>query len=366
MEFKIAVLGGDGIGPEVTAHGVLVLKALERLYGHRFDLEYGDVGGVSMDNHGTPLLPEVRDLAASADAVLFGAVGGPQWDDPAASQHPEDALLQLRAHLGVFANIRPVKVYSWLADSSVLKPSVLEGVDLVVVRELTGGLYYAQPKGRSQTPQGISAVDTMRYSEEEVERVLRVGFEVARGRRGRLTSVDKANVLECSRLWRQTATRLAPEYPEVELEHVLVDSCAMQLIQQPARFDVIVTENTFGDILTDEASVLAASMGVLPSASLAGVPRAGGRIPGFYEPIHGTAPDIAGQGIANPIGSILSVAMMARYSLGLTEEAAGVERGVEQVLADGYRTADIAVPGSSQVGTGEMGDRILAAMERGR
>ncbi|PKB79257.1 MAG: 3-isopropylmalate dehydrogenase [SAR202 cluster bacterium Io17-Chloro-G9] len=366
MEFKIAVLGGDGIGPEVTSQGVLVLKALERLHGHRFDLEYGDVGGVSMDNHGTPLLPEVQDLAASADGVLFGAVGGPKWDDPAASQHPEDALLQLRAHLGVFANIRPVKVYPLLADSSVLKPSVLEGVDLVVVRELTGGLYYAQPKGRSETPQGISAVDTMRYSEEEVERILRVGFELAGSRRGKLASVDKANVLECSRLWRQTATRLASDYPEVELEHVLVDSCAMQLIQQPARFDVIVAENTFGDILTDEASVLAASMGLLPSASLAGVPQSGGRTPGFYEPIHGTAPDIAGKGIANPIGSILSVAMMARYSLGLTEEAAGVERGVEQVLADGYRTADIAVPSSSQVGTEEMGHRILAALEHGR
>ena len=366
MEFKIAVLGGDGIGPEVTAQGVKVLEAMGRVHGHHFSLEYGDVGGISMDKHGTPLLPEVRELAASADAVLFGAVGGPKWDDPGASQHPEDALLALRAHLGVFANIRPVKAYPLLADSSPLKPSVLEGVDLVVVRELTGGLYYAQPKGRHQTPQGAVAVDTMRYSEAEVERVLRVGFDLARSRSGKLTSVDKANVLECSRLWRQKAGQLAPEYPEVKLEHVLVDACAMQLIQNPARFDVIVAENTFGDILTDEASVLAASMGLLPSASLAGVPRAGVRIPGFYEPIHGTAPDIAGQGVANPIASILSVALMARYSLGLTEEAAGVERGVDEVLVQGYRTADIAAPGHAPTGTEEMGALIVAALELGR
>ena len=366
MEFKIAVLAGDGIGPEVTAQGVKVLKALEPVYGHRFSLEYGDVGGVSLDKHGSPLLPEVLKLAASAHAVLFGAVGGPKWDDPAAPQHPEDALLQLRAHLGVFANIRPVKVHPWLADTSPLKASLLEGVDLVVVRELTGGLYYARPKGRRQTRRGGTAVDTMRYSEAEVERVLRVGFDLARSRRGRLASVDKANVLECSRLWRQTANGLAPEYPEVELEHVLVDSCAMQLIQNPSRFDVIVAENTFGDILTDEASVLATSMGVLPSASLADVPRAGVRIPGFYEPIHGTAPDIAGEGIANPIASILSVALMARYSLGLTDEAASVERGVEQVLANGYRTADIAAPGSTPTGTEKMGDLIVAAVESGR
>ena len=362
MEFNIAVLGGDGIGPEVTAEGVKVLEAVGRIFGHRFNLSYGDVGGVSIDKQGTPLSAEVRDLAADVDAVLFGAVGGPKWDDPAAPVRPEDALLQLRSHLGVFANIRPVKVYPELAESSVLKPHVLAGVDLVVVRELTGGLYYAQPKGRHQTPQGWSGVDTMRYSEAEIERVLRVGFELALGRRKKLASVDKANVLECSRLWRQTATRLATEYPDVELEHVLVDSCAMLLIQQPARFDVIVSENTFGDILSDEAAVLAASMGLLPSASLSGVPVAGGRTPGFYEPIHGSAPDIAGQGIANPTGSILSVALMLRYSLGLVEEAAHVERAVEQVLEAGYRTPDIFTEGSQRAGTTEMGDRIVAAL----
>ena len=362
MEFQIAVLGGDGIGPEVTEQAVRVLKAVETISGHQFNLTYGDVGGVSIDKHGTALQDEVADLAAAADAVLFGAVGGPKWDDPTAPVRPEDAILRLRSHLGVFANIRPVKVYPWLAESSALKPSVIEGVDLVVVRELTGGLYYAQPKERTQTPQGWSAVDTMRYSESEIGRILRVGFELARVRRKKLASVDKANVLECSRLWRQIATQMAGEYPDVELEHVLVDSCAMQLIQQPGRFDVIVAGNMFGDILTDEASVLASSMGLLPSASLSGVPRDGALAPGFYEPIHGTAPDIAGKGIANPVGSILSVALMLRYSLGLTEEASWVERAVDRVLGAGSRTADIAAGASSHCSTVEMGGLVAASL----
>ena len=364
MQFKIAVLPGDGIGPEVTAEGVKVLRAVGRAFNHRLDFQYADAGGISIDRHGIALLPEALELAESADAVLFGAVGGPKWDDPGAAVRPEDAILQLRSHLGVFANIRPVKVFPWLADSSALKPEVLDGVDMVVVRELTGGLYYAQPKGRDETPQGWTAVDTMRYSEPEIERILRVGFELARGRRGKLVSVDKANVLECSRLWRQTATRLSEEYPDVELEHLLVDNCAMQLIQRPSRFDVIVSENTFGDILTDEASVLAASMGLLPSASLAEVPALGARTPGLYEPIHGTAPDIAGRGIANPVASILSVAMMARHSLGLTEEAAVTERAVEEALAENYRTADIATPNAKPVSTAEMGDRVASAVQR--
>ena len=362
MEFKIAVLPGDGIGPEVTAEATKILLALGRAFGHRFDFEYADVGGISIDKHGTALLPEVLELVQSADAVLFGAVGGPKWDDPAATVRPEDAILQLRAHMGVFANIRPVKVNPWLVDASALKPEVLDSVDMVVVRELTGGLYYAEPKGREKTPQGWTAVDTMRYSEAEIERILRVGFELAGGRRGKLASVDKANVLECSRLWRQTATRLAEDYPDVNLEHMLVDNCAMQLIQRPASFDVIVAENTFGDILTDEASILAASLGLLPSASLAEVPVTGKRTLGLYEPIHGTAPDIAGQGIANPIASILSAAMMLRYSLGLTEEAAVVERAVDQVLAQNYRTADIAPSDTSSISTTEMGDRIVSAL----
>ena len=362
MEFNIAVLGGDGIGPEVTNESVKILGSVAKNFGHSFNLEYGDVGGISIDKHGTPLLDEVRELAGSSDAVLFGAVGGPKWDDPTATMRPEDGLLQLRAEMGVFANIRPVKVYPDLIESSVLKPEVLEGVDMVVVRELTGGLYYGKPKGRNQTSEGWTSVDTMFYTEAEIERVLRVGFELAQGRRHKLASIDKANVLECSRLWRQIATNLAPEYPDVELEHVLVDACAMQLVQDPSRFDVIVAENTFGDILTDEAAVLAASMGLLPSASLSDVPIAGRRITGFYEPIHGTAPDIAGKGIANPIGSILSMALMLRYSLGLTEEAASVERAVESVLDSGFRTPDIVSGNADTTSTTDMGDQVAKAL----
>ena len=362
MEFNIAVLGGDGIGPEVTNESVKVLNAVSKAFGHTFNLTYGDVGGISIDKHGTPLLDEVRELAGSSDAVLFGAVGGPKWDDPTANMRPEDGLLQLRAEMGVFANIRPVKVYPNLIESSVLKPEVLEGVDMVVVRELTGGLYYGEPKGRNETANGWTSVDTMFYTEAEIERVLRVGFELAQGRRGKLASIDKANVLECSRLWRHIATNLAPEYPNVELEHVLVDACAMQLVQDPRRFDVIVAENTFGDILTDEAAVLAASMGLLPSASLSDVPIAGRKISGFYEPIHGTAPDIAGKGIANPIGSILSTALMLRYSLGMTEEATSVEKAVESVLNNGSRTPDIISEGGEKTSTTDMGDKIAQAI----
>ncbi|MBM12752.1 MAG: 3-isopropylmalate dehydrogenase [Chloroflexi bacterium] len=365
VEFNIAVLGGDGIGPEVTDQGVRVLEAVGRAFGHTFNLSYGDIGGISIDKHGTPLTDETIGLLDSNDAVLFGAVGGPKWDSPDAKVRPEIGLLDMRAHMGVFANIRPVKVYSQLVESSVLKPDIVTGVDLVVVRELTGGLYYAEPRGRRETPNGIVAEDTMRYTEGEIERVVRVGFELARGRRKKLASVDKANVLECSRLWRTVATRLAAEYPDVELEHVLVDACAMQLIQRPIDYDVIVAENTFGDILSDEASMLAASMGLLPSASLAGVPVAGMRSGGLYEPIHGTAPDIAGKGIANPTGSILSVALMVRYSLGLTEEGAAIELAVDQVLGQNVRTADIVTEGTQQVSTVEMGDRVVAAIEQG-
>jgi 3-isopropylmalate dehydrogenase len=365
VEFNIAVLGGDGIGPEVTDQGVRALEAVGRAFGHEFNLIYGDIGGISIDKHGIPLTDETRGLLDSNDAVLFGAVGGPKWDSPDAKERPEKGLLDMRAHMGVFANIRPVKVYPWLSESSVLKPHIIEGVDLVVVRELTGGLYYAEPRGRRETPNGIIAEDTMRYTEGEIERVVRVGFELARGRRKKLTSVDKANVLECSRLWRTVATRLGAEYPDIELEHVLVDACAMQLIQAPASYDVIVAENTFGDILSDEASVLAASMGLLPSASLAGVPIEGQRSGGLYEPIHGTAPDIAGKGIANPTGSMLSVALMVRYSFGLTEEGAAIERAVDKVLEQGARTADTATEGTERVSTIEMGDRVVAAIETG-
>ena len=362
MEFNIAVLPGDGIGPEVIAEGVKTLDAVGKRFGHSFRYTYDDVGGVAIDKHGTALKPETVEMVQGSDALLFGAVGGPKWDDPTAPVRPEDGLLAIRKGLGVFANIRPVKVFPDLVDSSVLKPSVLEGVDIVLIRELTGGVYYGLPRGRRETRKGWTAVDTMRYTQAEIERVLRVGFELAQRRSKKLASVDKANVLETSRLWRRLATEMSEQYPDVELEHVLVDTCAMQLIQRPSRFDVIVTENTFGDILTDEAAVLAASMGLLASASLAGVPVEGRRTMGMYEPIHGTAPDIAGKGMANPIATVLSVALMMRYSLGLTEEAAAVERAVEQVLASGLRTPDVAGAGGRQVGTLEMGDALAAAV----
>ena len=362
MDFNIAVLPGDGIGPEVIAEGVKVLERVGDRFGHRFRLSYDDVGGAAIDKHGVALRPATMEMAREADAVLFGAVGGPKWDDPKAKVRPEDGILEIRKALALFANIRPVKVFPDLVESSVLKPGVLEGVDMVVIRELTGGLYYALPKSRRKTRRGWTGVDTLRYSQAEIERVLRVGFELARRRSGKLTSVDKANVLETSRLWRQVATDLAEEYPEVELEHILVDNCAMQLVQRPARFDVIVAENTFGDILTDEAAVLAASMGLLPSASLSEIPMEGRRARGLYEPIHGTAPDIAGQGIANPIAAILSVALMLRYSLGLTEEAAVVEQAVERALDGGLRTPDIAAQPGSAATTTEMGEGIASAL----
>ena len=362
MEFNIAVLPGDGIGPEVITEGVKILDAVGTRFGHSFRYTYDDVGGIAIDKHGTALKPETVEMIQGSDALLFGAVGGPKWDDPTAPVRPEDGLLAIRKGLGVFANIRPVKVFPDLVDSSVLKPSVLEGVDIILIRELTGGVYYGLPRGRRETRKGWTAVDTMRYTQDEIERVLRVGFELAQRRSKKLASVDKANVLETSRLWRRLATEMSEEYPEVELEHVLVDTCAMQLIQRPSRFDVIVTENTFGDILTDEAAVLAASMGLLSSASLAGVPVEGRRTMGMYEPIHGTAPDIAGKGMANPIATVLSVALMMRYSLGLTEEAAAVERAVEQVLASGLRTPDVAGGGGKQVGTSDLGDALAAAI----
>ncbi len=366
MDFRILVLPGDGIGPEVVQQGVRVLEKVGSRFGHRFELSYDDVGGAAIDKHGVALRASTMEAAGGYDAVLFGAVGGPKWDDPQAKVRPEEGILGIRKGLSVFANLRPVKILPDMVDASVIKPSVLQDVDMLVVRELTGGLYYAKPKGRRQTRQGWTSVDTMRYSQAEIERVLKVGFELARRRKGKLTSVDKANVLETSRLWRQTATDMASQYPDVEMEHMLVDTCAMQIVQRPSRFDVIVTENTFGDILTDEAGILAASMGLLPSASLAGVPADGGRAIGLYEPIHGSAPDIAGQGIANPIATMFSVALLMRYSLGLTEEASVVERAVEDVLGEGYRTADIAEASAGRaikrVSTEEMGDQVLSAL----
>ena len=356
MEFEIAVLPGDGIGPEVVAEALKVLQAVGEKFGHSFHLHDGLVGGIAIDTQGTALSDDTLDMCRQCDAVLLGAVGGSKWDDPQAKIHPEDGLLALRKGLELFANLRPVKVFPMLVDSTNLKPEVVKGVDLVVVRELTGGLYFGQPKKQWRTRKGRRAVDTMAYSEMEIERILRVGFELARSRRKKLTSVDKANVLQSSRLWRQLATEISADYPDVELQHMLVDACAMRFIQRPSEFDVLVTENMFGDILTDEASMLAGSMGMLPSASLAGIPKE--RTFGMYEPIHGSAPSRAGQNLANPIATILSVAMMLRYSFALETEAQTVESAVLGVLEQGYRTYDIMSEGKLRVGTKEMGDLI--------
>ncbi len=363
MQFNLAVLPGDGIGPEVTDEAIKVLQAAGNRFGHSFNLSYGLIGGVAIDKEGTALPPATLKMCRGSDAVLLGAVGGPKWDDPRATVRPEDGLLAVRKGLGLFANLRPVKVFPMLIDATNLKPEVIEGVDFIFIRELTGGLYFGRPKKQWQTSRGRRAVDTMTYSEQEIERIIRVGFELARGRLKKLVSVDKANVLQTSRLWRQIAVELAKEYPDVELEHMLVDACAMKLIQQPTYFDILVTENTFGDILTDESSTLAGSMGMLPSASLAEVPREEVKILGIYEPIHGSDPDRAGLNMDNPIATILSVAMMLRYSLSLTEEAATIERAVDQVLQQGYRTYDIMGDGKTKVGTKEMGDLIAGKVE---
>ena len=356
MEFNIAVLPGDGVGPEVTGEAIKVLQAIEEKFGHSFHLHQGLVGGVAIDTLGTALSEETLNMCKECDAVLLGAVGGPKWDNPQAKVHPEDGLLALRKELGLFANLRPVKVFPMLVNSTSLKPKVIEGVDLVVVRELTGGLYFGQPKKQWETSEGRQAVDTLFYSEGEIERILRVGFELAHNRRKKLTSVDKANVLQSSRLWRQIAIEISADYPDVELQHMLVDACAMRLIQHPTDLDVLVTENMFGDILTDEASMLAGSMGMLPSASLAGIPK--GKTFGMYEPIHGSAPRRAGQNMANPIATILSVAMMLRYSFELETEAQAIENAVLATLEEGYRTYDIMSEGKTKVGTKEMGELI--------
>ncbi|MFC1987765.1 3-isopropylmalate dehydrogenase [Chloroflexota bacterium] len=362
MKCDLAVLPGDGVGPEVVDEGIKVLQAVGRRFGHTFNLHYDLIGGIAIDKTGEALTKDTLKLCQKCDAVLLGAVGGPKWDNPLARVRPEDGLLALRKGLGLFANLRPIKVFSVLANSTNLRQEVIEGVDFIFIRELTGGLYFGRPKRRWQTSRGRRAIDSMAYSEQEIERIVRVGFELARTRRKKLISVDKANVLESSRLWRQVAIEVSRDYPDIELEHMLVDSCAMRLIQNPKYLDVLVTENTFGDILTDEASMLAGSMGMLPSASLAGVPQEGVSIFGLYEPIHGSAPRHTGLNVANPIATILSVAMMLRYSLGLTEETKIVETAVEAVLNDGYRTYDIMSEGKMKVGTKEMGDLIIRKM----
>ncbi|AGA57198.1 3-isopropylmalate dehydrogenase [Thermobacillus composti KWC4] len=353
---KIAVIAGDGIGPEVVAEAIKVMKKTEELYGLSFEFEHGLFGGIAIDEKGTPLPQETLDMCKAADAVLLGAVGGPKWDNNPKELRPETGLLGIRKALGLFSNIRPAKIFDCLKDASTLKPEVLEGTDLIVVRELTGGIYFGD-KFRREGANGEEAVDTCVYNVHEVERIVRQAFEIARTRRKKLASVDKANVLETSRLWREVVGRIAPEYPDVELEHVLVDNCAMQLLRRPASFDVIVTENMFGDILSDEAAMLTGSIGMLSSASL------GEGAFGLYEPVHGSAPDIAGQGIANPIATILSVALMYRLTFGYHEAAQSIEDAVASVLDAGHRTADIATDRSKSVGTQQMGDLIVAAMK---
>ena len=360
MKFSVAVLPGDGIGPDVITEALKVLRVVARRFGHDIDFRFGLVGGIAIDQHGTALSPETLKVCKKSDAVLLGAVGHPKYDDPKARVHPEDGLLALRKGLSLFANLRPVKVYPALVNNTNFKPEVVKGVDFIFVRELTGGLYFGRPKKQWRTSRGRRAVDSMLYSEQEIERIVRVGFEIARGRGKKLISVDKANVLESSRLWRQVAIEVSQDYSDVELEHMLVDACSMRIIQNPGYLDVLVTENTFGDILSDEASMLAGSMGMLPSASLAGVPKEGIKIFGMYEPIHGSAPRRAGLDVANPIATIMSMAMMLRYSFGLTKEAEVVEAAVEAVLDEDYRTYDIMGEGKTKVGTRKMGDLITA------
>jgi 3-isopropylmalate dehydrogenase len=325
----VVVLPGDGIGPEVTAEALRVLRAVARRGGHELRFTERLMGGCSIDAHGVALTDEVLRECQGSDAVLLGAVGGPKWDDPKARVRPEQGLLALRKGLGVFANLRPVRVHGQLLDSSPIKPDRLRGVDILVIRELTGGLYFGQPKGRDRRDGHERAFDTLEYSDFEIRRVVELAFRLARARRRKVTSVDKANVLESSRLWRQITTEIGERNPDVALDHMLVDTAAMRLVTSPATMDVVVTENMFGDILTDEASVLAGSMGMLPSASI------GEKGPGLYEPIHGSAPDIAGKGIANPVGTVLSSAMMLRHSLGLVAEAELVEAAVDRAIADG-------------------------------
>ena len=364
MKISIAVLPGDGIGPEVITESIKVLEAIGNRFGHDFQIKSGRVGGNAIDDYGTPLPQETIDTCSDSDAILFGAVGGPKWDDPNVDVRPEDGILAIRKSLGLFANLRPVKVYPSLINASPLKPEILKGVDMMVLRELTGGLYFGKPKKRWNTSRGRRGIDTLKYTEAEIVRILKVGFELAMERRKKLTSVDKQNVLESSRLWREIAVEVGRGYPEVELDHILVDNAAMQLIRNPSDFDVIVSENTFGDILSDEASVLSGSMGMLPSASLSSLPGNFGTSSkvSLYEPIHGSAPDIAGKGIANPIGSILSTAMMLRLSFGMHKEADSIEKSIDAALSEGYRTADISSDGGNQVNTTVMGDVIAGAI----
>ena len=352
MEKRICVLAGDGIGPEVTAEAVRVLDAVAGKFGHKFIYDRVDIGGCSIDKFGVPITDENMERCKAADSVLLGAVGGPKWDSCPAEIRPEKALLAVRKELGLFANLRPTKLFPQLANASPLKPEVIgDGIDLMIVRELTGGIYFGRRCTEERDGERVSS-DVMEYYEHEIERIGRVAFETARKRRLRLASVDKANVLDTSRLWRDVMHRLSAEYPDVEYSDILVDNCAMQLIRNPRQFDVIVTENMFGDILSDEASMLTGSIGMMPSASLSE-----GTL-GMYEPIHGSAPDIAGMDIANPLGTILSASMMLRYSFGMSEEADAVDAAVSAVLDAGYRTGDIMQDGCVKVSCSKMGELV--------
>jgi 3-isopropylmalate dehydrogenase len=357
---RIAVLAGDGIGPEIVAQAMKVLSALAS-DGLKVELEAAPFGGAGYDAHGDPLPPATLDLARQADAVLCGAVGGPKYDALPRPQRPEQGILRIRKELGLFANLRPAVLFPELVGASTLKPEVVSGLDIVIVRELTGDIYFGEPRGRRSNARGErEGYDTMLYSEPEIRRIVEVGFQTALKRGKRLCSVDKENVLETSRFWREIAGDVGRKYPQVELSHMYVDNAAMQLVRNPRHFDVIVTGNMFGDILSDEASMLTGSIGMLPSASL----DAAGK--GLYEPVHGSAPDIAGRDLANPLATILSLAMMLRYTFNRAEWADRVEAAVRRVLSDGYRTADIFEPGTRKVGTVGMGDAVVAALKQGR
>ena len=354
---RIVLLPGDGIGPEVVAEGVKVLKMVAEIFGHHFEFEEHLIGGASIDATGEPLGEEALADCRKADAVLLGAVGGPKWDDPSSPVRPEQGLLRIRKELGLFANLRPVRMTASLASASPLKESVVTGADLLVVRELTGGIYFGEPRYREGAGTERRAADTLVYTSPEIERVVRLAFELARGRRKHVTSVDKANVLDSSRLWREVAGEVAAANPDIEFDNGLVDSVAMKLVSSPTSYDVIVTGNMFGDILSDEASILAGSLGMLPSASLAE-----GKF-GLYEPVHGSAPDITGKGLANPVATVLSAAMMLRTSLGLGTEAQAVEAAVDATLAAGYRTRDLAEQGEA-ISTSDFGTHIVENLEK--
>ena len=357
MSRKILVLPGDGIGPEIVAEALKVLDALGNGTGSAFEIEHGSLGGEAIDAHGVPLPGATLERARACDAILLGAVGGPRWDGLERDIRPERGLLALRSELGVFANFRPAIAYPQLAEASTLKPDVVRGLDVLIVRELTGGIYFGRPRGIRAREDGLrEGFNSLVYAEDEIERVCRVAFDAARRRAARVCSVDKANVLEASELWREVATRVGEEYDDIELSHMYVDNAAMQLVRDPKQFDVIVTSNMFGDILSDLASMLTGSIGMLPSASL----DASGK--GLYEPIHGAAPDISGRGVANPLATILSAAMMLRYSLDAPALADRIETAVGRVLDEGLRTPDIESPGTTVVGTGEMGDAVAAAL----